>query len=365
MGYISTIKTSVLIFPIIAFFITMPYAIWMYRKYGSINFIKTVIIYSFVLYLESCFLLVNLPLPNPGSVHNNYIDMINLIPFKFIGDFIRESPLRIFNISTYLSAVKHGTFFVPAFNILMLVPFGIYLRYYFKFSLKKTILFTALLSLFFELVQLSGLFFIYNGPYRLCDIDDIIQNTLGGIIGYLIAGFLCKILPTREEIDNRAIEKGKKVPGIRKVIAFLIDLFLIKVISLIIRIFVPLDSIFVFILYFTISPRKTGNTVGTKFLRFHLEMENRNYLKLLIRSLGMITYIYVFPWLVINMMNKVNENINTLDLAAVFFIIFMIFVIYIIVTIYTILANRSWPFDKIFNMTYVSDIKPVDQKDKE
>ena len=43
----------------------------------------------------------------------------------------------------------------------------------------------------------------------------------------------------------------------------------------------------------------------------------------------------------------------------------MIFVIYIIVTIYTILANRSWPFDKIFNMTYVSDIKPVDQKDKE
>ena len=94
-------------------------------------------------------------------------------------------------------------------------------------------------------------------------------------------------------------------------------------------------------------------------------MENRNYLKLLIRSLGMITYIYVFPWLVIHMMNKVNENINTLDLAAVFFIVFMIFVIYIIVTIYTILANRSWPFDKIFNMTYISDIKPVDQKDKE
>ena len=364
-GYLLTIQTSIFIFPVIACIITMPYVIWMYRKYGSINFIKTVIIYSFVLYLESCFLLVNLPLPNPGSVHNNYIDMINLIPFKFIGDFIRESPLRIFNISTYLSAVKHGTFFVPVFNILMLIPFGIYLRYYFKFSLKKTILFTALLSLFFDLVQLSGLFFIYKGPYRLCDIDDIIQNTLGGIIGYLIAGILCKILPTREEIDNRAIEKGKKVPGIRKVIAFLIDLFLIKVISLIIRIFVPIDSIFVFILYFTILPRRTGNTLGTKFLRFHLEMENRNYLKLLIRSLGMITYIYVFPWFVIHMMNKVNENINTLDLAAVFFIVFMIFVIYIIVTIYIILANRSWPFDKIFNMTYVSDIKTVDQKDKE
>ena len=45
MGYILTIKISVLIFPIIACFITMPYAIWMYRKYGSINFTKALIVY--------------------------------------------------------------------------------------------------------------------------------------------------------------------------------------------------------------------------------------------------------------------------------------------------------------------------------
>ena len=73
MVYISTIKTSILIFPIIACFITMPYAIWMYRKYGSINFTKALIVYSFILYLECCFFLVNLPLPEIGSVHTSYI----------------------------------------------------------------------------------------------------------------------------------------------------------------------------------------------------------------------------------------------------------------------------------------------------
>ena len=190
MGYILTIKTSILVFPVLAYIITMPYAIWMYRKYGSINFTKALIIYSFILYLECCFFLVNLPLPEIGSVHTRYVDMINLQPFKFVLDFIKDNPLKISEQATYLRAIKHGTFYVPAFNILMLVPFGIYLRYYFKCSLKKTIALTALLSLIFELIQLSGLFFIYSGPYRLCDIDDIIQNTLGGIIGYYIGGLL-------------------------------------------------------------------------------------------------------------------------------------------------------------------------------
>ena len=60
MSYISVLKISFLIFPVLAYIITMPYAIWMYRKYGSINFTKALIIYSFILYLECCFFLVNL-----------------------------------------------------------------------------------------------------------------------------------------------------------------------------------------------------------------------------------------------------------------------------------------------------------------
>ena len=83
-------------------------------------------------------------------------------------------------------SIKDATFYVPAFNVLMLIPFGMYLRYYFKCSFKKTLLFTALLSLLFELTQLSGLYFLYPGPYRLADIDDIIQNTTGGCIGYAL-----------------------------------------------------------------------------------------------------------------------------------------------------------------------------------
>ena len=357
MGYISTIKTSVLIFPIIACFITMPYAIWMYRKYGSINFTKALIVYSFILYLECCFFLVNLPLPEIGSVHTRYIDMINLQPFKFVLDFIKDNPLKISEQATYLRAIKHGTFYVPVFNILMLVPFGIYLRYYFKCSLKKTIALTALLSLIFELIQLSGLFFIYNGPYRLCDIDDIIQNTLGGIIGYYIGGIVSLILPKREKLDEEALKKGKEVPGLRRMLAFLIDIFIINIINAILKVMLPFSFVMIFIIYFTIIPIWKGNTIGSKILKFHFEIENNNIIKLLLRSLGILIYFYEFPKLVTYIMNMIAGNITILEIALIYFALMLTLGIYFIITVIIILKNKRFPFDKIFNTVYKSDIQ--------
>ena len=344
MGYISTIKTSVLIFPIIACFITMPYAIWMYRKYGSINFTKALIVYSFILYLECCFFLVNLPLPEIGSVHTRYIDMINLQPFKFVLDFIKDNPLKISEQATYLRAIKHGTFYVPVFNILMLVPFGIYLRYYFKCSLKKTIALTALLSLIFELIQLSGLFFI-------------IQNTLGGIIGYYIGGIVSLILPKREKLDEEALKKGKEVPGLRRMLAFIIDIFIINILNAILKVMLPFSFEIIFILYFTIIPIWKGNTIGSKILRFHFEIENNNIIKLILRSLGVLVYFYGFPKLVTYIMNILAGNITTLEIALIYFTLMLTIGIYVIITVIIILKNKRFPFDKIFNTIYKSDIQ--------
>lgn len=357
MPYISALKLSFLIFPVIACFITMPYVIWMYRKYGSINFTKAIIVYSFILYLECCFFLVNLPLPKIDSVHTRYIDMMNLQPFKFVLDFMKESPLRILDKTTYVRALKHGTFYVPAFNVLMLVPFGIYLRYYFKCSLKKTIAFTALLSLIFELIQLSGLFFIYSGPYRLCDIDDIIQNILGGIIGYYIGGIASLILPKREKLDEAALKKGKEVPGLRRMLAFLIDIFIINIVNAILKVILPFSFVIIFILYFTIIPIWKGNTIGSKILKFHFEIENNNIMKLLLRSLGILIYFYGFPKLVKYIMNIFAGNITTLEITLIYFALMLTLGIYFIITVIIILKNKRFPFDKMLDVRYKSDIQ--------
>ena len=111
--------------------------------------------------------------------------------------------------STYLKALTEHCIYVVIFNILMTVPFGMYLRYYYKASFKKVLFLSFFLSLFFELTQLTGLYFIYPKPYRLFDVDDLILNTLGGLLGYFLVKPLMKILPTREEIDNNALKKGE------------------------------------------------------------------------------------------------------------------------------------------------------------
>ena len=57
MGYISTIKTAVQLFPFLAFLLTLPYMILNYRKYGSVNKLRVLIFYSFMLYLMTVYLL--------------------------------------------------------------------------------------------------------------------------------------------------------------------------------------------------------------------------------------------------------------------------------------------------------------------
>ena len=70
-------------------------------------------------------------------------------------------------------------------NILLLLPLGIFIPMFFKRlrSFKSTVITCALVSLSIEVVQYISMYF---GNFRSCDIDDIILNTLGGMIGFII-----------------------------------------------------------------------------------------------------------------------------------------------------------------------------------
>ena len=68
MIYLSTLKVSFLLFLLVAFLITIPFILIEYHKYGAISKMRVLIIYSFVLYLMTAYLLVILPLPNIDEV---------------------------------------------------------------------------------------------------------------------------------------------------------------------------------------------------------------------------------------------------------------------------------------------------------
>ena len=304
--------------------------------------------------------MVILPLPTFEEALQNTGPYINYIPFSFVKDFILETPFVWNDPSTYLKAILDPSFYVVAFNILMFVPLGMYLRYYFKCSFKKTLLYSFFVSLFFELTQLTGLYFIYPNPYRLCDVDDLIQNTLGGILGFLIMGAIIRFLPTREKIDEEALEMGKKVSGLRRITVFFLDLFLFLILSVFVSIFLEKYVFFVsFGIYYVLIPLIYHNaTIGMKFLNLKMEYKRVAVLFNILRYLFLFLYYFVLPWgfvlFLIYVHSQFNlQNITFLLYGSGFLFILLFYLIHFIL----LLKNKKMFYDRLFGFRFLSTIE--------
>lgn len=227
--YLEPILVACVIFPFVAGLFTLPFLIVNYRKYGGIALMRVLVVYSFILYSMCAFLLTVLPLPSREAVAQMPKPSIGWIPFKdfFVGlkkagfsglqSVIRPDLWRKFLTSSDLFQILA--------NIVMQVPLGFYLRYYFRCTKRKTLVIGLLVSLFYELTQFSGLFFIYPHAYRFSTIDDLMNNTLGTMLGYLITPLLTLLLPSRDEIDRVSYDKGEKLTIVRRFVAAQLDLF--------------------------------------------------------------------------------------------------------------------------------------------
>ena len=155
------IEFSIIVFPFVAFILTIPFLIFQYRKYGAIPIVKSLVFYSFILYLITSYFMVILPLPSIKYVSQLKTETMQLIPFQFIKDILQTIPPNIDNINDLLKIYNISTVYIVIFNFILTLPYGVYLRYYFNKKWYQTIIYTFFLSLFFELTQLSGLYGIY------------------------------------------------------------------------------------------------------------------------------------------------------------------------------------------------------------
>ncbi len=111
---------------------------------------------------------------------------------------------------------------------MLTVPFGFYMRYYFRRSWWQAVLLTFGLSLFFELTQLSGLYLIYPRPYRLFDVDDLLINTTGGVLGFGLTPLIAVAFPNRARMDAQSFAQADRVGPLRRFAAWLVDFVIIR-----------------------------------------------------------------------------------------------------------------------------------------
>lgn len=235
-AYLGPVKTALVTFPFLALVLALPFLVIVYRRYGAFSWWRAIVIYSFIFYLLSAYFLIILPLPSREAVAQFTGPKYNLTPFMALRYFIHTTVFSPTNPHTWLAALKQSAFIQPFFNVVLTIPFGFYLRYYFKRSVPQIIMMSFGLSLFFELTQLSGLYGFYPRPYRLFDVDDLILNTTGGLIGGVLAPIFMQALPSRDTMDAKSQVRGVRVTLMRRLVAFFIDFIILStIVGLMIR----------------------------------------------------------------------------------------------------------------------------------
>lgn len=226
--YIIALRTAYLAFPFVALVMTLPYILYQYHKYGALLFYRVIVVYTFWFYVLCMCFLVSLPLPTFEDVGLMQGDFIRLTPFQFLTDIRHEADIEVAgrNMETLIAVIKTQSFFEAMANIVMMIPFGIYLHYYFDKKIWKVVFWGFLMSLFFEISQITALFGIYPSPYRYFDVDDLICNTLGAAFGAVITPLCTFFLPKREALDKMSYQKGRNVSFLRRASGMLIDLMI-------------------------------------------------------------------------------------------------------------------------------------------
>ena len=154
------------------------------RRGGKPNWLREIVLCLFVLWCAGTASQTIIPKFEFGvtgfGIAASRIHQANLIPFRVIANTYREA--FVHGVRSYFTINFLG-------NIMMFMPFGFFVPLLWNRSNRTVILFGCLASVFIEICQLF--------LYRSTDIDDVILNTSGVILGLLAFHLLRRISKDR------------------------------------------------------------------------------------------------------------------------------------------------------------------------
>lgn len=212
---------ALMIAPFLALAITAPFVLIDYRRTKTVHVVRCSHLYLLFFFFLSAYFMTMLPFPSMESVMKMTNSGVQLVPFYCFYDFLTHSALNASDWTTIFPALGGSIFLGIVFNIIMLLPVGYLLRSLTPYRAWQVTLIGFLISLLFELTQLSGLFFIYPRPYRVFDVDDLLQNTLGVWLGYAVQPFFAHLFPSARE--KQVVQQGGQVSMRRRMLADFVD----------------------------------------------------------------------------------------------------------------------------------------------
>jgi hypothetical protein len=164
--------------------------------------------------------------------------------------------------------VTSQAFVQQAFNVALFVPLGVVMRKAYGKGLFLVLLTGLGISLAVEAVQYSGNFGYYPCPYRIADVDDLISNTAGAALGWMLAPVALVVPHVPEPADSMADVSAVSVP--RRLCGLVADLLPVLVLAKLVAPG-PLWTLIAVVLLRVVLPLATGGrSLGGFLLRYRI-----------------------------------------------------------------------------------------------
>lgn len=181
-------------------FLLLPILVWQSRRYGTVKIRRILGAGAVAVYgaaLAAYTLLPAAPITgNMAAWCTAYgYDGVNLNVAQFIDD------LRVGTQGmTLTTALTSAVVLQLVLNVVLFVPWGVLTRGYLGWSRWASIGSAFACSLLIETTQATGAFGLIPCSYRYGDVDDLLTNTLGGVIGVLLAPVVLRWMPQGREL---------------------------------------------------------------------------------------------------------------------------------------------------------------------
>lgn len=180
----------------------VPFVAISYRRQGRLTPWRAALWAAALVYFWAIWTYTLLPLPDTASMR---CAGVNLDPWAFVDD-------------ARGAARRPGPFLTdPAIlqlllNVLLFVPLGFLLRVLGGRGILVAFAVGLGVSVVIETTQLTGVWGIYPCAYRVFDVDDMLTNTLGAVVGSLLA----LVVPARHRGADRAADADLPRPVTRR-----------------------------------------------------------------------------------------------------------------------------------------------------
>ena len=179
----------------------VPFVALSYRRRGGLSLSRLILWAGALVYFWAIWAYTLLPLPDPDTMR---CAGVNLDPFELVTD-IRNG------LASPGPWISDPGILQLLLNVLLFVPLGFFIRVLGGRGIIVAGLVGVTLTLFIETTQLTGVWGVYPCAYRVFDVDDMITNTTGALVGSIVA----LLVPARMRGIARAADADEPRPVTR------------------------------------------------------------------------------------------------------------------------------------------------------